>query len=364
MYILKNLKILIFYLLYSKVKEIISAKKSPNVKHFRTVLKKKYQYSIFEIKNSILYNASVHDCAIISENKLVKEASYQFRHSKKKDVVNGKPSENITFKVGTPKIRKNIPATVFSMLTGGAGKNNYFHWLFDVLPRIAILENYKNKKKPDYYLVPSLKYPFQKETLKKMNIPISKILDGEKNKHLFCDKLFVVDHPYVFKNNPTKSILNIPEWIIKWLQTTFRVSNKKKNYHPLKIFIDRSDSPMAKTRYLINDKDIKSTLKDLGFKIVTLSNFSFSDQIKIFKNANIIVGLHGAGFANIIFSKAKTKIVEIQSSTSGNVIRNLAKKCNLKYKKISIKSKNKNLTNQHGNIYVDINKLKKSILSN
>ncbi|MDA9091673.1 glycosyltransferase family 61 protein [Pelagibacteraceae bacterium] len=362
MYILKNFKNLIFYFFYGKIKKTIKAKNSLSVKLVKIILEKKYSYNIFEIRNSILYNGSVHDCAIIADNRIIKEPSYQYRQNKNKDVINGKISKNISLKVGTPKIRKKISSTVFSMLSGGAGKNNYFHWLFDVLPRIAILENYNNRK-PDYYLVPSLKYAYQIETLKKMNIPFSKILDGEKNKHLLCNKLIVVDHPYVFKNNPTKSILNIPKWIIKWLQTKFKISNQKKKKFPLKIFIDRSDSPYFKTRYMINDKEIKSILIDMGFKIVTLSKLTFEKQIRIFQNAKTIVGLHGAGFANIIFSKAGTKIVEIQSTTSGNVIKNLAKTCNLNYKKISIKSKNKDLTNQHGNILVDINKLKKSILS-
>ena len=59
------------------------------------------------------------------------------------------------------------------------------------------------------------------------------------------------------------------------------------------------------------------------------------DQIKYFYNAKKILGLHGAGFANIIFSKPGTNFLELKSNTAGKVCENLAKKCQLNYSCIS-----------------------------
>ena len=53
-------------------------------------------------------------------------------------------SENIVFQKGTPKLKKKLKGSVFSLLTGGGGNENYWHWLFDVLPRFKILENQYN----------------------------------------------------------------------------------------------------------------------------------------------------------------------------------------------------------------------------
>ena len=77
MSILHYLKILIFYIFYGKVEKVISAKDNPDIKTIKVTLEEKYSYNIFEIKNAILYNASVHDCAIIFENKLVDEVKEQ-----------------------------------------------------------------------------------------------------------------------------------------------------------------------------------------------------------------------------------------------------------------------------------------------
>ena len=48
------------------------------------------------------------------------------------------------------------------------------------------------------------------------------------------------------------------------------------------------------------------------------------------------MGLHGGGFANIVFCKPGTKVIELRNSSAGPVIGNLAKKNNLNYKSIII----------------------------
>ena len=94
-----------------------------------------------------------------------------------------------------------------------------------------------------------------------------------------------------------------------------------------------------------------------------MSNLNFKDQVKLFTNANFVVGLHGAGFANIIFSKPGTKVIEIASLHSGLVISNLANKCRLIYKRIIEKNRLSSLKYQNSQIKVNVNKLKKLILS-
>ena len=101
-------------------------------------------------------------------------------------------------------------------------------------------------------------------------------------------------------------------------------------------------------------------MKTQGFKSLLLENYSFADQIGIFNKAKIIIGLHGAGFANIVFCRKGTKIVEIMSKTAGDEIRNLAKQNNLKY--FSIVKKTEHKANfQQGNIKIPLKELKKKL---
>ena len=88
------------------------------------------------------------------------------------------------------------------------------------------------------------------------------------------------------------------------------------------------------------------------------------NQINLFYNADIIVGLHGGGFANLVFCRPQTKVIELKTPESGPPIENLAKKNNLNYKSVEIKAKNMeelNFVHQHGAIEVPIEKLAKAL---
>ena len=126
---------------------------------------------------------------------------------------------------------------------------------------------------------------------------------------------------------------NIPLWISQWLKSTFKKGNGKK--FAKKIYIDRSDSTsnVKHLRTIKNEDEVKNYLSGIGFENVRLGEYSFKDQISIFENAETIVGLHGAGFANIVFSKPNVKIIELKKRAhQGKEIENLAKSNNLSYK--------------------------------
>ena len=53
-----------------------------------------------------------------------------------------------------------------------------------------------------------------------------------------------------------------------------------------------------------------------------LEKKSFLEQVSIFYNAKVVVGAHGAGLANICFSKSKSRIIEIRSSEPGYAYQN------------------------------------------
>lgn len=362
MIILNFLKIIFFRLIYGRINLLKYSKKNQkNVLTKKIFLSKNISYNIYVLNKASSYQGSVHDNALIVENSVIDKPSYQYRFNSKKRIHNGKIRQNIIFKEGTAKFKKKINENVFLLLTGGAGKDNYFHWLFDVLPRFAIFEKSKIKYKKLKFILPSLKRNFQRETLKEMKIPEDKCLDGDNFKHFSAKKIIVTDHPYVKNNDPTNSIINIPDWIIYWLRNKFLNKRKKlKSKKFDKIYIDRSDSKFSKNRYIKNEFEIKKYLISSGFYPVVLSKVNFISQVKIFNKAKIIVGAHGAGFANIIFSKLGTKIIELQSPGSGNAIKNLAKKCKLKYYRITSNAI-KRFSNPHGRIFININELKKKL---
>ncbi len=353
----KRITYSLFLLFHGKISSSIKTddEKSIQVEELKV---KNLKYSIYFCQNCRLYTDRIHDTAIISKNNnIIEGPSFQYRQNKNADI-----SLNSVFEKGTPRIKKQLKGNLFSLLTGGGGNFNYWHWLFDVLPRIYILENSQNfNSKINFYLFPSLERKFQNETLDILNIAKEKRLSSKNVRHVYAEKIIVTSHPYAIENKPLSDSLKMPVWIFEFLRNKFLKNDKNlaKNDLPKKIYINRKDSLVP--RYIINENEVSNCLIENGFTSITLSDLSFIEQVQLFKNADYIAGLHGAGFANIIFCKPDTKILELKPISAGEVIKNLANNNNLIYNDISVKGKTINFNNQAGDIEIDISLLRSII---
>lgn len=75
-----------------------------------------------------------------------------------------------------------------------------------------------------------------------------------------------------------------------------------------RIYIDRQASA---SRRVINFSDVEAYLTSRGFAIVRLEELSFEEQVRLVADAEWVIGVHGAGLANIAFCNPGTKILEI-----------------------------------------------------
>lgn len=99
-------------------------------------------------------------------------------------------------------------------------------------------------------------------------------------------------------------------------------------------FIETSDIPLspyiiisrrkALCRRVINEDELNQSLANKGFISYVLEDLDFPTQVKLFAQAKIIVGPHGAGFSNMIFSKNPI-ILEVLGSTPNYFFYTLAK---------------------------------------
>lgn len=348
----------IFFLIYGKIKDAIKSTNHELIKISKVSFSENLIYKIYNIKKCRLYTDTVNDTAFIIDNKIIDGPSFQLRNTKNVDC-----KKNIVFEKGTPRYKKTLKGTVFSLLTGGAGNDNYWHWMFDVLPRLGILQKNEIYKDVNYFLLPDINKKFQKESLDLLNIDLSKRLSSLSHRHISADTFIGVDHPYVINNDATNEITNIPKWIISWFKNEFSKNLKPNQSLPEKFYIDRGDSTSGRAhlRKITNEHEVKNLLKKNNYKFLSLSNLKFIDQVKLFKYAKSIVGLHGAGFANIVFCSPNTKILELKPHSSGDVIKNLSINNNLIYSDISIHAANNNNNDQFGHIEIPIDVLKEKI---
>ena len=153
-------------------------------------------------------------------------------------------------------------------------------------------------------------------------------------------------------------MINMPEWIINWLRNKFLNHAEYKNLSD-KIYIDRSDSLFNHCK-IINSDEVWEFLKKKGFTKIKLTEMSFKNQIGLFNSANMIIGAHGAGLSNMIFSNPNTKVIEFQPENYSNkFFPRVSKINNLNYHKIVSKSLKLNINKSLGDIIVELEDVEK-----
>jgi len=220
---------------------------------------------------------------------------------RKKDYL--KPSSNITERYTTSSIL---------LISRGL---SYYSWVLEYLPKLRGLEIYSEKtgKKPqilihrnaDSWMEESIKYCIND------SYDVQRV-DHQGVAHI--DELVVTSHRVHdvsgyktregFKNyNP-----HHPS-DYQWLRDSV-IENTTTDFESERIYISRED---ASYRRVINEDEIIEDLSERGFKICKFAEMSFREQVRSVADAEMIVGPHGAGFVNMVFSKEPV-IVEIVPS--------------------------------------------------
>ena len=351
--IFKKIFQIIFITIYGKITYNINDKKDAEkilIEEAKDSFFLDKKYYTYQIPNGRIYTDYVENVAIIQGKYFFKRTSFQ--------QINGKlsnPKLNSVLIKGTPRIKKKFKGTILNLVQG-ASSVNYFHWLFDMLPKIFICSKNYNIKKIDYFYL-SEPQKFQKDLLKFFKIKENKIVNSKLYRHIQADNIITCDHPWYSKGYFYEEFDNCPKWIVTWLRNNF-IKNRKKFYASKKIFIDRSDSKNNHVQ-IINKNEVLDFMKKNGFKIYKIAKMNFFKQVYLFWNADFIISTHGAALANLVFCKPNTKIIEMKPEKQpGNYYKKISKINKLKYKCIKIKEEKDNL---RGDLFISLGDLKKSI---
>ena len=209
---------------------------------------------------------------------------------------------------------------VLSSLSG----HIYYHWMFDVLPRIAILqrslaEQGKTLDDIDFFIVNNIEKNFQKETLTALGIPLNKVIASDRFPHIQAQHLVAPSFAGHLDWVPTQTLDFLRQSFLKKNATpqqnqpndtayaNYSETPQKPRINSQRIYITRSG---AKYRHIFNEKAVIEMLSQLGFVSVALETLSVAEQIALFADAEIIVAPHGSGLTNLAFCNAGTTVIE------------------------------------------------------
>ncbi len=175
--------------------------------------------------------------------------------------------------------------------------HNFFHWLIEFLPRLALYDRCPHLKDVPL-IMPKSSPKFIVESLK---------LTGYLHRTIFLD-----DGTYKFEKLYLLSMLSAND-AISWLNEKFQ-TGQCPPVKPKRIYISRAD---AKIRFVSNELQLQDTLLKFGFTTLEMSKLSLGEQISVFRTAECIIGPHGAAFTNLAFAQPGSTFIEFFSK--GNI---------------------------------------------
>ena len=176
----------------------------------------------------------------------------------------------------------------------------YFHWLFDVLPRVELLRLAGwDQRRWDHLVVNAVGAAYERETLSQFGVPDDHIRVVDSRSHVVADRLVT-----------TSTVSDsgfVPAWALQLVRDRLlRVD--ASGAPPLRLYVSRAD---AEQRRLADEDRLVPLLESLGFTCLTLSGRPLSEQIELFSHAEIVIGPHGGGLSNLVWCKPGTAVVEL-----------------------------------------------------
>lgn len=179
------------------------------------------------------------------------------------------------------------------------GSRNYYHWLIDFLPRLALLDRRLESEK---LIVNAAPERFQLESLASLGVAVDRLVELAAKSELQVGHLTVL-------SMLTRSSLVHPG-AVKWLRERFVPADAGP---PRRFYVSRSG---AARRRLVDEEAVFAAIEPLGFELVHAETMSFPAQTALFAAAETVVATHGAALANVVFVPPGCRVVEIDARGS------------------------------------------------
>jgi len=247
------------------------------------------EYRFFDLPHGrLVSNATTHVSIFSAESNYLRSCSYR-KYFKSRSV---SPHYPVSYRLD------GVSACLYGNVEHASG--NYGHWLIDGVAQVFLLRQCFDDNAIDHYLVPTLLHDFQFDTLKLFGIDRTRIVEVAALECVECARLLCTTAPRGDSSNIC------PRWLIEeFRNVVYPVGSAHKGR---RIYISRRD---AGGRHFDNEAELETLLERYGFSIVTLSEHEFREKIILFSDAEFVIGMTGAGMANLIFCSPGTSIMEL-----------------------------------------------------
>ena len=180
---------------------------------------------------------------------------------------------------------------------------NYYHWLIDSLPRLLALRSV---------------YPNIKLMLPRVSAfhPVPEFISTSARLLGFSDQLplnsrqILSAQSVIMPSLTATSLTQRPE-LIRQVQQELLAALCPEPVQPFRrIYAARA---AGFPRNLLNEPEVEEWLRQEGFEKVYFEQLSLQEQVRLMRETEVLLAVHGANMTNILFLPSTSKVIEIHN---------------------------------------------------
>lgn len=169
------------------------------------------------------------------------------------------------------------------------GDCSYSHTVNDVFGKIALLQSLNSLERYPFVISHALSQcrPFR-QAIARMGISINRFI-VQTDQYIACRRIIYAKTEGYTRNtfDAILAMLNVPEPLERGTK---------------RLFLYRA---ATRTRRISNFHEIENVCKVFDMRVVDPESMSYEEQIILLADAQLLVGVHGAGFVNMMFRQGK-----------------------------------------------------------
>ena len=202
----------------------------------------------------------------------------------------------------------------------GGQRGGYWHWWVDILPRVWLLELHQLLHPAEVEVdavrlaVPVPSAEFQRESLELLGLA-GRLELLEPGLTRFESVTFTRGLTGGGSRYPSRKLGEYARWLRERLAPDAPAAPGNGR----KLFVSRGS---AASRRVVNEAELEPVLAEHGFELIDPAGMSIAEQVALFSRVSAVVGPHGAGLTNLLFSPPGTRVVEIFATPAAQGISN------------------------------------------
>ena len=241
--------------------------------------------------------------------------------------------------------------------------HGYYHWLLESLPRL--LEAQRSLSGftlllPDFYTA-----EFYRDTLKLLGI--HEVVRLEAGTMYKVPTLALAYSEITMGSYDSTTLHCLRTALLAAWQSALQERLPRPSYQraslpgswqpvvqeqPSKLYVSRK---RAARRKVLNEDEVEQALATHGFEIVCFEDYTFEQQLRLCATAEVLISIHGAGLANMLFQPGGARVIELRKFDNGENIffSELATALGLRYQLLYCQTQNERELVQDADLWVD-----------